>query len=145
MSFRFCNPLLNHVEIPEVSLLEQESKMANLRKRVGQRILQLRQEAGLTQEVLAEHLDLHGSYVGLLERGVKTPSLETLRRIAEFFDLDISDLLAEDDEAQVGDNKKKRIGKLLEGAPKNDIDKLYWVLRILFDRQDIRTASRVSP
>jgi len=106
--------------------------MEELRKRVGRRILRLRQEAGLTQEALAEKLDLHGSYVGLLERGMKTPSLETLTRIAEFFDLDVIDLLAEDEGGE--DRKARRITKLLEGVSETDIDKIYRVLRIVLDR-----------
>ena len=110
----------------------------DLRKRLGQRILRLRMESGLTQEALAERLDLHGSYVGLLERGVKTPSLETLCRVADFFNLNLVDLLGEEgDEGgeRLDETYAKRIVKLIQGIPEKDLDKIYRVLRIVFERK----------
>ncbi|MDN5346504.1 MAG: hypothetical protein PWP65_68 [Clostridia bacterium] len=49
---------------------------------IGQKIRILRQRLGLTQEELGERTNLHYSYIGQLERGDKTPSLKTLRKIA---------------------------------------------------------------
>jgi transcriptional regulator with XRE-family HTH domain len=46
------------------------------------RILRAKRESlGISQEVLAERADVDRSYVSILERGIKSPTLETLERI----------------------------------------------------------------
>lgn len=51
-------------------------------KTVGQNIKKYRIEKGIKQEALAEMADLTPNYIGMLERGDKTPSLNTLVNIA---------------------------------------------------------------
>lgn len=48
---------------------------------IGQNIRKYRKEKKLKQEGLAEKCNLSSNYIGLLERGEKTPSLETFIRI----------------------------------------------------------------
>jgi transcriptional regulator with XRE-family HTH domain len=48
----------------------------------GRILLQERQGAGLSQEELAHQAGLHVNAVSLLERGKRSPSLETVFRIA---------------------------------------------------------------
>jgi len=108
--------------------------MEALRKRLGKRLRTLRQEAGLTQEALGEALDLHGSYVGLLERGHKNPSLDTLCKIADFFNLTPAGLLGEDQE-DAQDDSRKQIQHLLQQIADKDIKKLYRVLQIVFMKE----------
>jgi transcriptional regulator with XRE-family HTH domain len=43
----------------------------------------LRNEKGMSQEELANISGFHRTYLSLLERGLKTPSLETLRKISQ--------------------------------------------------------------
>ncbi len=47
-------------------------------KKIGQRIRRQRKELGMTQEDLANLLDLSPTFVGLLERGERSMSLQTL-------------------------------------------------------------------
>ncbi|HEV7403991.1 MAG TPA: helix-turn-helix transcriptional regulator [Chthoniobacteraceae bacterium] len=49
---------------------------------VGGAIREVRKAAGLSQEKLAEKADLHHNYIGEVERGEKTISVEALLRIA---------------------------------------------------------------
>jgi transcriptional regulator with XRE-family HTH domain len=42
-----------------------------------------RKEAGLSQEKLAERADLHPNYIGEVERGEKTISVDALLRISK--------------------------------------------------------------
>ena len=49
----------------------------------------------MSQEKLAELADITRNYVGILEKGDKAPTLTTLLRIAQCFDLKPSQLLAE--------------------------------------------------
>ncbi|MEZ4495138.1 MAG: helix-turn-helix transcriptional regulator [Dehalococcoidia bacterium] len=49
----------------------------------GEVLKRLRKEAGLSQEQLAHRCDLHRTYVSMLERGLKSPSLGVVVRLAE--------------------------------------------------------------
>ena len=49
----------------------------------GRELRKLRQQRGLTQEKLAELVDLSVPYISHLERGTKKPSLVVLTRLAE--------------------------------------------------------------
>ena len=48
----------------------------------GDVVRQRRLKAGLSQETLALECDLHPTYISMLERGVRQPSLETIFRLA---------------------------------------------------------------
>jgi len=56
--------------------------MANMEKVVGRVLAKRRRRAGLTQEALAEACELHTTYISQLERGLKSPTLRVLFRIA---------------------------------------------------------------
>ena len=60
---------------------------------VGQRIKRLRNQQGMTQEVLAETASLSVPYISHLERAVKKGSLETLTRIAAALGVTVHELL----------------------------------------------------
>lgn len=57
----------------------------------------IRNDRGLSQEELAFKADIHRNYVGLLERGVRQPSLATIFYIADALNLPASDLVAKVD------------------------------------------------
>ena len=54
----------------------------HITEKVGLRIRQLRKIAGLTQAKLAESADLSNNYIGAIERGQRSPTLDTLEKIA---------------------------------------------------------------
>lgn len=51
-------------------------------KEIGRRIRELRLKRKMTQWTLAYAVDLNSSYIALLERGRRIPSLEVLYRLA---------------------------------------------------------------
>jgi transcriptional regulator with XRE-family HTH domain len=57
--------------------------MADTKKLIGARIKELRKQAGLTQEELAEQVELDSRHLSRLEVGKHFPSLDSLERIAE--------------------------------------------------------------
>ncbi|WP_211321845.1 helix-turn-helix domain-containing protein [Thermovibrio guaymasensis] len=61
---------------------------------MGKRIAKLRKEKGLTQEKLAELCNIDISYIGQIERGLKTPSLKVLFRISNALSLKLEELLS---------------------------------------------------
>lgn len=60
---------------------------------VGQNIKFYRQLRGLTQEHLAEKAEVSSAYIGYLERGKKSPSLDVLDKIAEVLQVHPGQLL----------------------------------------------------
>ncbi len=63
-------------------------------------VISRRFDAGLTQTELAERIGCSRQLVSEVERGRSNFSLENLRRLAEFFDCTIRDLLLTDDNEQ---------------------------------------------
>jgi transcriptional regulator with XRE-family HTH domain len=51
--------------------------------------------AGITQEVLAERAGLHSTYVGMVERGIRNPTLDVASRIARGLKVELADLISE--------------------------------------------------
>jgi transcriptional regulator with XRE-family HTH domain len=66
---------------------------------VGSRLRTARRSAGLTQKQLANELGVESITVSRWERGVTTPSLPRLRRIAELTGTTMSDLVRAPDAA----------------------------------------------
>ena len=63
------------------------------RKLLGEKVRIRRKQAKLTQERLAELADLHTNYIGEVERGEKTISVDALLRIAKGVGVRVSDLV----------------------------------------------------
>ncbi|MHB8523461.1 MAG: helix-turn-helix domain-containing protein [Limisphaerales bacterium] len=60
---------------------------------VARNVRVLRQQAGLSQEDLAELAGLHRTYVGSIERGERNVSLENIERLAKALKVPPSQLL----------------------------------------------------
>jgi transcriptional regulator with XRE-family HTH domain len=57
--------------------------VSRLRKTFGLRLREVRLARGLTQEQLAEKLDVSLNFLNLIERGERAPSFVTLERITK--------------------------------------------------------------
>jgi transcriptional regulator with XRE-family HTH domain len=55
----------------------------NQREVIGKTVLKYRNKAGFSQETLAEKADIHPNYVGRIERGECSATLEILVRLAK--------------------------------------------------------------
>jgi transcriptional regulator with XRE-family HTH domain len=66
----------------------------NLEHRFGSAVRAVRAQRGWSQERLAEAADLNRSYLGEIERGLVSPSLATLEKLAAAFGLTASQLLS---------------------------------------------------
>ena len=62
-------------------------------KIIGKRIKRYRKQAGLTQETLAEKLDISVSFQSRLERGATKISLEKLVQTSEHINVSVSQLI----------------------------------------------------
>jgi len=94
-------------------------------KNLGQRIRKVRLLRELTQDQLAERADVVNSYIGVIERGEKKPSIHTLVKISNALNCSVDYLLG--DSLVSG---KARIfdvalgGKPTEATPADDINSL---------------------
>ncbi len=68
---------------------------------VGRRIRELRERRGLSLRALAEQSDLSVNAVSLIERGVSSPTVATLHRLAAALGVRIVDLFGPEQEAKV--------------------------------------------
>jgi transcriptional regulator with XRE-family HTH domain len=66
----------------------------NIPRIVGQRIRELREAKGWSQEKLGEEANLHRNYIGQVERGEKNIGVENLVRIAEALGASAANLLS---------------------------------------------------
>jgi len=57
--------------------------MTKLNKAFGIVVRRRRQALGFSQEELADRADLHRTYISLIERGLRTASIQTLTKLAE--------------------------------------------------------------
>ena len=97
----------------------------------GRRLKQLRKDKKLTQEEVAEKLQLHNSYIGLLERGERIPSLITLDKIAKFFGVKPADLIMEEKKAEKYSMKQKELLYIVRDGSQEEIDRLYKIAKIV--------------
>ena len=72
--------------------------MHELSVRFGKRVKELRKINSMTQNELAEKAELSKDYIGLIERGLRSPSLQTIYRIADSLEVSISNLFEESSE-----------------------------------------------
>ncbi len=55
----------------------------------GERIAALRKQRDFSQEELAERCGVHRTYIGSIERGEKSPTLNTIAKFAKGLDVEI--------------------------------------------------------
>lgn len=67
--------------------------MENISLIFGKRLKSLRIAKKLSQEKLAELSGLHSTYIGQIERGEKSPTIESIYKISVGLDISLSDFL----------------------------------------------------
>jgi transcriptional regulator with XRE-family HTH domain len=78
-----------------------------LSKRFGVAVRNRRTKAVMSQEKLAELACLHPTYVGMIERGVRNPTLDVAARLAKALKVGLPKL--------IGEAQLERTGKVRKG------------------------------
>lgn len=68
-------------------------KKSEINIKIGNKIREIRQSKGLSQEQLAEIAEVHRTYIGMIERAEKNITLVSLEKIAKALDIGIGELL----------------------------------------------------
>jgi ribosome-binding protein aMBF1 (putative translation factor) len=85
-----CTATLEHLA---VVARKNTSDEPTVERAFGVVIRALRRQRGLSQEALAFESGYHRTYIGLLERGEKTPSLRAIFSIADALNVQPSELV----------------------------------------------------
>jgi len=109
---------------------------ATVVREVGRRIRQLRmsRSARMTQEDLSERARISVSFLSMIERGERSPHLETLAAIASALEVRMADLFLDEGESASVDPIYR---PLLEACRKHnlgkrDVERLVSVVRTMF-------------
>jgi XRE family transcriptional regulator, regulator of sulfur utilization len=99
-----------------VLLTVRGGKMDKVFKKIGERIRELRNIKGLTQEELAHQASLHDRSLGRFERGEMNPSLESLVNITKALDVTLEEFFSlVDPKIEKGNDVLTELFDLLKG------------------------------
>lgn len=73
--------------------------MDDLRPAFGQRLRELRRQLKLSQEEVAHRARVHVTYLSDLERGMQTPTLDVVNRLAKALKVTLAELFAPFDQS----------------------------------------------
>ena len=99
---------------------------------IGGRIKAAREKAGMTQEDLAEALEMSPTHISVIERGVKSPKLETFVRIANILNVS-SDMLLQDVVDCASDGIVSELSEAIAKLPKSDRERILNAIRALIE------------
>ena len=100
-------------------------------KRLGERIREERQRLHLTQARLAEDVDISDTYMGAIERGERSLTLDTLVRLVNRLGVTVDYLLA-DSVADADSNILDQFKQIVDGQPMERKQLALQVLRTIF-------------
>lgn len=85
-------------------------------KAMGKRIKTAREDAGMTQEELADAINMSSMHISVIERGVKPPKLETFIQIANILHVSADELLQDAIDCAIP-ARANRLSELLQELP----------------------------
>ena len=97
---------------------------------IGSRIKAAREQAQLTQEELAEIIDISPTHMSVIERGVKTPKLDTFVKIVNALNIS-SDALLQDVIAPINDNILSELSTRIGGLSQKEQNRIINAIRAL--------------
>lgn len=99
-----------------VLLLRRKNIMKYDTKASGKRIKQLRQEMNLSQEQLAEKLNVSQNMIAKIECGLRRPSIDFLIELAEFFEISLHYIVLGTSEEATDKKKADRRSNRADGS-----------------------------
>jgi transcriptional regulator with XRE-family HTH domain len=114
-----------------------ERAVKHVRTFLGQRLRALRNQRGLSQERLGDRAGLSGKFIGDVERGEKSISIDSLYRVSVALEIPLRELtdVRTDKPSAVPSEDAEKIFALVSGRRRpEDIRTAYRVLRAVFDK-----------
>lgn len=107
-------------------------KNTKITQKVAESIKASREKAGLSQDQVAEHLQIGAEAVSRIERGITIPTLIRLAELADIFRCPIEDLLGNRSTRPL--DQTEYISKLLATLPTDDREMVVEVVEKICDR-----------
>ncbi len=101
----------------------------DIKRAVGKRIKIVRQQNGLTQDQLAEHVGLSPKYISGIERGVENPTMDILLRVAKILGVEPYDLFLFGESEESEKALRKGIEKMVREADREKLQLYFDVMR----------------
>ena len=101
-------------------------------KKIGSLLKELRKEKGLTQEQLAEHFLVSARSVSRWENGINMPELSLLVELADFYDVDIREIIDGERKSEIMNSEEKETLKLVADYAENEKSLYHKLCRIWF-------------
>lgn len=112
-----------------------ERAVRHVRKFLGQRLRALRKQRALSQERLGERSGLSGKFIGEVERGEKSISIDSLYRVSVALEIPLRDLTDVRERNAAPPEDAEKIFALISGRRRTeDLRRAYEVLRAMFGR-----------
>jgi transcriptional regulator with XRE-family HTH domain len=112
----------------------------DIKQVVGRNIRMARKAQALSQLALAERSELSADFIGKVERGTTSPSIESLKAIATAMNLSLGDLFAGELQADSSQEALIELIGLCRGRAREDIELLVGIAQLIF--QGRRDRSR---
>ena len=96
---------------------------------MGKRIKIVRQRSGLTQDQLAEQVELSPKYISGIERGVENPTMDILLRVAKILGVEPYDLFLFGESEESEKMLRKGIEKMVREADREKLQLYFDVMR----------------
>lgn len=106
----------------------------DIKKELGEKIKRLRNKKGLTQEQLAEKIDISSRNLSKIELGLSFVKAETLERILESLDVTTEEMFA-NDHIKSSEELRDGIDQYLNKLKNNNLvlEKIYKIIKLLAD------------
>jgi transcriptional regulator with XRE-family HTH domain len=103
---------------------------------LGKRIREERHKLNLTQEKIAESIDISDSYIGQIERGERSLTLDTLVRLANKLGVTIDYLLQDSMEHVTNDQSINQLTQILHNRSPKQKQMALDVIKMMFSHVD---------
>lgn len=109
--------------------------MNSYEKELGSHLRSMRKNKGLTLEELANRCGLHSTHIGKIERGIISPTIESLGKIIKTYEITFEDLfrIIESKASKEYDYIEVTITRKVEHLSLKDKEKLLKFLELFFD------------
>lgn len=100
-------------------------------KKTGQFIRELRKAKGLTQEQLAEVFQVSGRTISRWETGINMPDISLLVEIADFFDVDVRELIEGERKSEIMDEEVRDVAAKMADYAEKEKSRLLTGVRLI--------------
>ncbi len=114
----------------------------NIKQLVGMNIRAARKAKGLTQFELAERSGLSADFIGKVERGTTSPSIESLKHVAEALHVSLPDLFEGAGEGAPPKEALIQLNRLCKDRENEEIELVLGIAQLIFQRTRDRSRKR---